>query len=950
MATNPLSKYITPAKPNAITSSLPKSPTYNPSTNVYTDSSGKSSSRSPANVPVGTTVVGSSSGGSHGRSGGLGSSGTGVNPLPQSKVPTQAQQEQMAVNKALVANINQQLFGGGVKSGSQRTVQVGRQTINLTTGKTTGGSSTNTGLSNIDYSKRNQIDFNFDPGYMRSRNIRVIRNKEIPFKELSKADQEQVKSDFLKNQTVVRVNADGTKVYANQKQINNALKNLTVTQTSENTYRPNSELPFSYSVTTQVPGPTTFTTTEVNNNEIKPFTSKDYFSSLGSTAKERYVTPYVTPIKSGFQQIGRGLKSGYASDDANITKQNLMIGLSNLGKGTKKVGTKALKVESTIGKGYETIFSNPKQAKEDFLNAERLIGTKIKSTVLYKGSEQIGRGLVSKEQKKITREQFATGGKMATTPESLAKTTLLIGEVMLPLGISKGVSASRGVALRTVGKEVPIESIASRKALAENSMGLDLTFNPKKTLEKFKTSEKRIAGTELGKIQEFKGKQIGFSGASQPLSSKTVLTKTQLRQPMSETGGQFVSPIGYGQPYFFGVKNKSYKLKLGINPFKGATTERPTGYIIGVKKVKEYPESLLARGRSKKDIGALTNIENFQKSRVGKSEAYITRESSLGIKTEPEATIPVGTRYQSVKSDWRPLYTKYKGKTIPLKTYIPEEKEILSSFKIKSKPSKPISGKSFNKMLKQSEEYYSGRRNIPVNYPLSSIRYKSNSSKLSSLNSSTVSSSTGNSSFAKRVESSVPRRTSESAKSTSSTSSKLTTSERSSFSPSERRTTSSTTSERRKTTPSERRDVTGGSSERRTTDTGRTPSPTYARPNSKKGAGGFIPSPNYDAYVKIKGKNVKINKEKNLNFKQASAQGLRLADNTTARSFLIKKGKNVATFNNSMPPNINKFYRPSKQGNPKLTGFYIEKNKYAIDTKGEKKGLKARNFLRGFKI
>jgi hypothetical protein len=112
----------------------------------------------------------------------------------------------------------------------------------------------------------------------------------------------------------------------------------------------------------------------------------------------------------------------------------------------------------------------------------------------------------------------------------------------------------------------------------------------------------------------------------------------------------------------------------------------------------------------------------------------------------------------------------------------------------------------------------------------------------------------------------------------------------------------------------------------------------------------MITSPSYDVFARIQGKPKKINKDNNLNFFDASTLGSRIADNTTARSFTIKKGKSIATLNNSLPHNINKFYRPSKQGNPKLTGFYIEKSRFAIDTRGEKKGLTAGKFLRGMRL
>ncbi|HRY74154.1 MAG TPA: hypothetical protein P5098_00480 [Candidatus Dojkabacteria bacterium] len=108
--------------------------------------------------------------------------------------------------------------------------------------------------------------------------------------------------------------------------------------------------------------------------------------------------------------------------------------------------------------------------------------------------------------------------------------------------------------------------------------------------------------------------------------------------------------------------------------------------------------------------------------------------------------------------------------------------------------------------------------------------------------------------------------------------------------------------------------------------------------------------PAYDVLIKVGNKWVnKTNGKRNVY--SAIHRGTEIVDNTTAKSFKIKKGTGIANiFKYNAPYNINKFYTPSKTRSAKLTGAYIEKNKYAIDTPGERKGLSVAKYLRGVKL
>lgn len=108
--------------------------------------------------------------------------------------------------------------------------------------------------------------------------------------------------------------------------------------------------------------------------------------------------------------------------------------------------------------------------------------------------------------------------------------------------------------------------------------------------------------------------------------------------------------------------------------------------------------------------------------------------------------------------------------------------------------------------------------------------------------------------------------------------------------------------------------------------------------------------PAYDVLVKV-GRVWKNKTNGKRNFYSAVHRGVNIVDNTTAKSFKIKKGTGVANiFKQNMPYNINKFYIPSKTRSARLTGAYIEKSRYAIDTPGEKKGLSVAKYLRGVKL
>jgi hypothetical protein len=107
----------------------------------------------------------------------------------------------------------------------------------------------------------------------------------------------------------------------------------------------------------------------------------------------------------------------------------------------------------------------------------------------------------------------------------------------------------------------------------------------------------------------------------------------------------------------------------------------------------------------------------------------------------------------------------------------------------------------------------------------------------------------------------------------------------------------------------------------------------------------FKSDPAYNTYVKVGNNWKKVNmaSEKN-DINKAVSLGVDVTDNTSARSFKVKKGTGSAQTRGFMP-NLYKFYQPSKRKSATLSGAYIEKSKHLIDTPGEVRGITAKGWI-----
>lgn len=90
---------------------------------------------------------------------------------------------------------------------------------------------------------------------------------------------------------------------------------------------------------------------------------------------------------------------------------------------------------------------------------------------------------------------------------------------------------------------------------------------------------------------------------------------------------------------------------------------------------------------------------------------------------------------------------------------------------------------------------------------------------------------------------------------------------------------------------------------------------------------------------------IKVDNKKR-NYYSAKELGSYVVDNSAERSFRLRKGQGRADIiQKTKPSNMFKYYKPSKTGNPRLTGAWIEESKFAIDTAGERQGITAKGLI-----
>jgi len=115
----------------------------------------------------------------------------------------------------------------------------------------------------------------------------------------------------------------------------------------------------------------------------------------------------------------------------------------------------------------------------------------------------------------------------------------------------------------------------------------------------------------------------------------------------------------------------------------------------------------------------------------------------------------------------------------------------------------------------------------------------------------------------------------------------------------------------------------------------------------------YTPSQAFDVLVRTTGKWTKVSTPKTLNYFAAKQKGFSIADNYAERSVKLKPtNKTAQIISNKNPKNAYKFSW-NKSKNKKLKLSFIEKSKYAIDTKGEfnkitYKGIMSRKKKKGF--
>ena len=625
------------------------------------------------------------------------------------------------------------------------------------------------------------------------------------------------------------------------------------------------------------------------------------------------------------------------------------------------------------------IYNLPKETKEKAMAQQQ---TEEKLFGKYEDMTKEDKKKLREYRKELAKEKWYRNIKVPlSSPYTQANLTLMGAEIVVPAGVVKAPKIVTDVKYKTSGTYINPENIFSKTALKQTETGtgpgLELSYNPQKTIRQFEKTK--------GSIPELPDLYTGIhASTTRDLGSK-VLSREELAAKGITQGsepGLFVSPLGAGQSGFTGIAKTEYKFTS--NPIDIFNQPKPTAHLIGFEKITEYPESILKGKLDQK------KLEQFQKSVASESTAIVTRMSSLGLKKEPEVVLSAGTPISEIKN---PLYyTKIKGKIVPVKTE--------QAIKI-SNVSNGLKTKTFENFIygtskesKAFEDLFYNSKITEYVYAPKTPLFSSTSSILSKQNNNYYNTTQGysiNEEFAKynKQQESKYNKKKEDVEVTSSDYMEkiMAYNTEGSIVKTQKSTTSGSRNIKRKPNNPDKLPPTIISSNipplpttppppvissTHTTPPPTTPPPPvtpspiidhifntkktpvkgykkFKFPNYKKQTKQLMPS--YDVMVKKGNKWVNVSKGKKRNIYSALDYGSKLVDNTTARSFKVVKGTgNANIFKYELPSNINKFYKPSKTRNPQLTGAYVEYNKHAIDTFGEKKGLSIDKYLKQYKL
>ena len=625
------------------------------------------------------------------------------------------------------------------------------------------------------------------------------------------------------------------------------------------------------------------------------------------------------------------------------------------------------------------IYNLPKETTEKAMAQQQ---TEEKLFGKYEDMTKEDKKKLREYRKELAKEKWYRNIKVPlSSPYTQANLTLMGAEMLAPIGVAKSPKVVTNVKYKTSGTYINPENIFSKTALKQTETGtgpgLELSYNPQKTIRQFEKTK--------GSIPELPDLYTGIhASTTRDLGSKVLSREELAAQGITQGSepGLFVSPLGAGQSGFTGIAKTEYKFTS--NPIDIFNQPKPTAHLIGFEKITEYPESILKGKLDQK------KLEQFQKSVASESTAIVTRMSSLGLKKEPEVVLSAGTPISEIKN---PLYyTKIKGKIVPVKTE--------QAIKI-SNVSNGLKTKTFENFIygtskesKAFEDLFYNSKITEYVYAPKTPLFSSTSSILSKQNNNYYNTTQGysiNEEFAKynKQQESKYNKKKEDVEVTSSDYMEkiMAYNTEGSIVKTQKSTTSGSRNIKRKPNNPDKLPPTIISSNipplpttppppvissTHTTPPPTTPPPPvtpspiidhifntkktpvkgykkFKFPNYKKQTKQLMPS--YDVMVKKGNKWVNVSKGKKRNIYSALDYGSKLVDNTTARSFKVVKGTgNANIFKYELPSNINKFYKPSKTRNPQLTGAYVEYNKHAIDTFGEKKGLSIDKYLKQYKL
>lgn len=304
---------------------------------------------------------------------------------------------------------------------------------------------------------------------------------------------------------------------------------------------------------------------------------------------------------------------------------------------------------------------------------------------------------------KVFKGGYAAGQFMKENPAYTSGT--IIGGYWSPEAYIWGAGKLRAKYHKWGSQYIEPEKVYDWDVLREESI-FPKTHSPEYSMDQFL------------KTKDMKKYQVTHT-TSNPLSRETKTIPGKHEKGNTGDIGLYVTPKGRASPWFLKTTGSNidfYNIDLSAIKRLG---QSPRNINVAIRDIKYYPKELISEK-------GFHGINKYMKSRAGKSEAYISKRSTIGDTHELEAVVPPetplkmskkGTWLQKLKGNMQ--YTKYNNQIIPIyKYHIPIKSKVYPS----TLRSSETSIKDLSKKISQEQsDYYNymSKRPKSINYPIS---------------------------------------------------------------------------------------------------------------------------------------------------------------------------------------------------------------------------------------